>query len=114
MTPPALEQTQRLTRTAIQRLVAAGLLERNGYWHRLLGDDALPCRGNRIVFWSGFLVKPAPGVALRVSGAFNRRSRIAIGEQLCDELGLYVNLITSGIPLARERLEALARAGGGR
>jgi hypothetical protein len=80
MTPPALDQTQRQTREAIRALVAKGLLQRDGYWHRLLAEDGLPARGNRMFLWSGYLVKPAPGVALRISGAFNRRSRISVVE----------------------------------
>jgi hypothetical protein len=80
MTPPALEQTQRLIKDVINRLVDKGLLARDGYWHRLLVDDAMPIRGQRILLWSGFLLKPAPGVALRVGPAFNRRSRISVVE----------------------------------
>ncbi|HET6150324.1 MAG TPA: hypothetical protein VFH68_22485 [Polyangia bacterium] len=78
MTPPALDQTQRQTRLAVRALVSQGLLAADGYWHRLLGEDAMPARGNRIFLWTGWLVRPAPGVALRVSAAFNRRSRIAV------------------------------------
>ena len=80
MTPPALDQTQRQTRKAMRALVAQGLLAANGHWHRLFAEDAMPARGNRIFLWTGFLVRPAPGVALRVSAAFNRRSRIAVVE----------------------------------
>jgi hypothetical protein len=104
MTPPALDQTQRLTRATIPRLVSAGLLERDGYWHRLLADDALPPRGNRIVLWSGFLVKPAPGVALRVSGAFNRRSRVSIVEHAIVDASGFTPLVLEidGRTLGRE------------
>ena len=80
MTPPALEQTQRRITGVIDRLVDRGLMARDGYWHRLLAGDALPTRGQRILLWSGFLLKPAPGVALRVGPAFNRRSRISVIE----------------------------------
>lgn len=80
MTPPAFEQTQQQVRGAIDRLVEGGFLERGGYWHRLLAEDALPVQRNRIFFWTGFLVKPASGVALRVGRAFNRNSRIAVVE----------------------------------
>src|SRR5262245_38096180 len=80
MTPPAFEQTPQHVRGEIDGLVAAGLFERGGHWHRLLARDALPVRGTRIHLWSGFLVRPAPGVALRVGPAFNRRSRVRVLE----------------------------------
>lgn len=80
MTPPAFEQTQQQVRGAIDRLIERGWLERGGYWHRLLANDALPIRGNRILLWTGYLVKPAPDVALRVGRAFNRNSRISVVE----------------------------------
>lgn len=89
MTPAALHQTQRETRGAIRALVAKGLLERDGYWHRMFAEDALPSRGNRLFLWTGYLVRPARGVALRVSGAFNRRSRISVLEHaIVDSSGL--------------------------
>jgi hypothetical protein len=88
MTEDALALTEEAVRDAIEGLLAAGLLERNGYWHRLLAEDAMPIRGNRISLWSGFLVRPAPEVALRVGGAFNRRSRIAVLEHaIADPIG---------------------------
>jgi hypothetical protein len=80
MTPATFKQTQEEARGCVERLVRDGLLERNGYWHRLYREDALPIRGARIQLWSGFLVRPAPGVALRVGSAFNRRSRISVLE----------------------------------
>ena len=104
MTPPALEQTQRLVRGAIRRLVEDGLLERDGFWHRLLADDALPFRGTRILLWSGYLVKPAPGVALRVGPAFNRRSRIAVVEHAIADASGFTPLMLEidGRALGRE------------
>jgi hypothetical protein len=80
MTPPAFKQTQEDVGACIDELVKRGLLQKNGHWHRLLRTDALPIRGTRLHFWSGFLVKPAEGVALRVGRAFNRRSRITVVE----------------------------------
>jgi hypothetical protein len=80
LTPPAFQQTQQEVRGAIERLVAAGLLARGGHWHRLLARDAIPFRGARAFLWTGFLVRPAPGVCLRVGPAFNRRSRVRVVE----------------------------------
>jgi hypothetical protein len=80
LTPPAFQQTQQDVRDAVERLVAAGVLARGGHWHRLLARDAFPFRGTRAFLWTGFLVRPAPGVCLRVGPAFNRRSRIRVVE----------------------------------
>jgi hypothetical protein len=104
MTEDALALTQGAVRDAIERLLAAGLLERNGDWHRLLADDAMPMRGNRILLWSGFLVRPAPEVALRVGGAFNRRSRIAVIEHAIADPGGFTPLVLEidGRRLGRE------------
>jgi hypothetical protein len=93
MTPPAFEQTQQEARGCIERLVKQGLLERNGHWHRLLGDDAVPSRGWRIFLWSGFLVRPVSGVCLRVGPAFNRRSRISIIEHAITDSGGFTPLV---------------------
>ncbi|HEX2656646.1 MAG TPA: hypothetical protein VHU40_00175 [Polyangia bacterium] len=93
MTPPAFEQTQREVRGALERLVDRGLLERDGYWRRLLARDALPIRGDHILLWTGFLVRPAAGVALRVGAAFNRRSRVAVVEHAITDSTRFTPLV---------------------
>ena len=93
MTPPALVQTQQQTREAMRQLVGKGLIGRDGYWHRLLGQDGLPARGNRIFLWTGWLVRPAPGVALRISAAFNRRSRISVIEHAIADTTTFTPLV---------------------
>jgi hypothetical protein len=93
MTPPALDQTQRQTGEAIRGLVDKGLIEKGGYWHGLLESDALPARGNRVFLWTGWLIRPAPGVALRVSAAFNRRSRISVVEHAIVDASAYTPLV---------------------
>jgi hypothetical protein len=93
MTSPAFKQTQEEAPDCIERLVKQGLLERNGHWHRLLAADAVPSRGARIFLWSGFLVRPVPGVCLRVGAAFNRRSRISIVEHAIADSDRFTPLI---------------------
>ena len=85
LTPTAFELTQEEVRSCLQRLVVEGILEAEGYWHQLLKRDALPLRGARMHIWTGYLVRPQPGVALRVGRAYNRRSRISvIDHAICD------------------------------
>ncbi len=93
LTLPAFEQTQRLVHDAIERLVRDGLLRRGGPWHRLLATDALPVRGPRLFLWSGFLVRPAHGVCLRVGPAFNRRSRVQVVEHAIAERDGFTPLV---------------------
>jgi hypothetical protein len=93
MTPPAFRQTQDEARGRIERLVEEGLIRRGGYWHRLFSQEALPIRGSRIHLWSGFLVRPAAGVCLRVGQAFNRRSRISVVEHVIVDASAFTPLV---------------------
>jgi hypothetical protein len=104
MTPPAFQQTQEDVVACVEGLVQRGLLERGGFWHRLLRRDALPVRGTRLWFWSGFLVRPSEGVALRVGPAFNRRSRIQVVEHAIVDRGGFTPLVLEidGRDLGRE------------
>jgi hypothetical protein len=104
MTAPALGQIRRSVRGAVRRLVSAGLMEQDGFWHRLLAEDAMPSRGHRIFLWSGFLVRPAVGVALRVGEAFNRRSRISVAEHAIADSSGFTPLVLEidGRALERE------------
>jgi hypothetical protein len=77
----------------MRSLVASGVIERDGHWHRLLAENALPVRGSRLFVWTGWLVRPAPGVALRVSAAFNRRSRINVVEHAVADGGAFTPLV---------------------
>ena len=93
LTPPAYEVTQGKVKAAVEKLVTQGLLRSGGYWHRLLGEDAIPAHGSRVWLWSGFLVKPRSGVWLRISRAFNRASRIRVVEHLIADDSAYTPLV---------------------
>ncbi|WP_437726679.1 hypothetical protein [Sorangium sp. So ce861] len=68
-------------RAALPRLVSQGFLAPDGAWHRALRDGlAWTCRTGlgqaRLRLWTGLLVRPDPGVWLRVAGAANRRNAL--------------------------------------
>jgi len=67
---------------ALDAAVDAGVLRRDGYWNRIFRRDACPVRGDRLVLWTGWFVRPAPGLGLVVSGAYNRRSGVMVGEHV--------------------------------
>ncbi|WP_437613003.1 hypothetical protein WMF20_10855 [Sorangium sp. So ce834] len=73
------EALLRAHRAALPRLVSQGFLAPDGAWHRALrGGVAWTCRTGlgppRLRLWTGLLVRPDPGVWLRVAGAANRRN----------------------------------------
>ncbi|WP_437940088.1 hypothetical protein [Sorangium sp. So ce341] len=73
------EALLRAHRAALPRLVSQGFLALDGAWHRALrGGLAWTCRTGlgrpRLRLWTGLLVRPDPGVWLRVAGAANRRN----------------------------------------
>lgn len=93
LTPPALEAVTERVKDALERGVREGLLARNGFWHRLLKEDALPARGGRAFVWTGHLIRPRAGLWLLVGGAFNRRSRIPVIDHVVTDPGQYVPLL---------------------
>src|SRR6185369_10868573 len=76
---------QRDVATALARIVDHGWRERDGLWERLFREDAIPMRGDHLVVWTGWLVRPAADTCLLVSGAYNRRSRVALREHLLEQ-----------------------------
>ncbi|WP_437679685.1 hypothetical protein [Sorangium sp. So ce131] len=73
------EALLRAHRAALPRLVSQGFLAPDGAWHRALrGGLAWTCRTGlgrpRLRLWTGLLVRPDPGLWLRVAGAANRRN----------------------------------------
>lgn len=77
-------ELRRLSDAALPRLVAHGLLERDGAWHRALARGVVSITGRRrLALFTGLLLRPAAGLALRVTAAANRRNtRIDVEEQL--------------------------------
>jgi hypothetical protein len=88
----------------VNRLVERGLLVRDGYWHRRLAERAHWEQGDRLHLWTGLMVRPARGVWLLVTGAFNRRCSIKVHEHVVPDTGLFVPLvITLDLSSAQKR-----------
>lgn len=92
------EALQRLHAAALPRLLAHGLIARDGPWHRALRRSFawapwLPRRRPRLHLFTGLLVRPRPGTWLRLSDAANRRnSLIAVTPALVPDDREYVPL----------------------
>jgi hypothetical protein len=90
---PWAERMQRDAATALARMVDRGWLERNGLWERLFRHGAIPMRGDHLLVWTGWLVRPAADTCLLVSGAYNRRSRVAVREHLVTNFERFTPLV---------------------
>jgi hypothetical protein len=89
---------------SVARLVQEGLLPRNSSWCRLLARRAYWQQGGKLHLWTGFLVRPAHGVWILVTGAFNRRCSINVQEHVIPDAGAFVPLIvTLELASARKR-----------
>ncbi len=93
LTPLALSLITEKVGDALERGVREGLVERGGYWHRLFSRDALPVRGQRVLIWTGLMVRPRAGLWLLVGGAFNRRSRIPVVDHVVTDADQWVPLV---------------------
>ncbi|WP_437745347.1 hypothetical protein WMF39_10175 [Sorangium sp. So ce1504] len=93
------EALARAHRAALTRLVSQGFLAPEGAWHRALrGGLAWTCRKGlgppRLRLWTGLLVRPDPGLWLRVAGAANRRNAlIEVSEAYLADDGAFVPLV---------------------
>ncbi|WP_438028195.1 hypothetical protein [Sorangium sp. So ce233] len=93
------EALLRAHRAALPRLVTQGFLAPEGAWHRALrGGIAWTCRTGlgppRLRLWTGLLVRPDPGIWLRVAGAANRRNvLIEVSEAYLADDGAFVPLV---------------------
>ncbi|WP_437879055.1 hypothetical protein [Sorangium sp. So ce513] len=93
------EALLRAHRAALPRLVSQGFLAPEGAWHRALrGGLAWTCRTGlgppRLRLWTGLLVRPDPGVWLRVAGAGNRRNvLVEVSEAYVADDGAFVPLV---------------------
>lgn len=80
-------QLARAHTAALPRLVAQGFLPRGGYWHQRLQDNFYWSEGGlfagppALCLWTGLLLKPAPGLWLRVSAGANRTSDAYAAEE---------------------------------
>jgi hypothetical protein len=93
MTEPTLKQVTEEVDDALERGVKAKLLTRGGYWHRLFRGNALPVRGNRVLFWTGHLIRPRREIWVLVGGAYNRRSRVSVIDHVASDPEHYVPLV---------------------
>ena len=104
------EELAHLHAAALPRLVARGLLPRDGPWHRALRRGFAWFEGGRLRLFTGLLVRPAPGLWLRVSGCANRRNALLeVEEALVPDDGALVPLVLTltlpGSGLDRVRLQ---------
>jgi hypothetical protein len=79
--------------SALAGLVDRGWLAREGPWPRAFRDGAFALRGDRLLVWTGWLVRPARGTALLVSGAYNRRSHVGVREHLVRDAERFTPLV---------------------
>jgi len=93
MTDPALRQVTEEVDDALARGIKAGLIDENGFWHRLFRGNALPTRKRRLLLWTGHMVRPREGIWLLVGGAFNRRSRISVVDHVVTDPKRFVPLV---------------------
>jgi len=93
LTDPTLQQVTRDVDDAMEKAVANDLLKRGGFWHRLFRGHALPSRGQRLLVWTGHLIRPRRGLWLLVGGAFNRRSRVNVVDHLITDPDRFVPLL---------------------
>lgn len=106
-------ELRRLVDAALPRLLAHGLLERDGAWHRALARGVVSVTGRRrLALFTGLLLRPSAGLVLRVTAAANRRNtRIDVEEQLLGgEDGRLVPLLLT-ITVPRDASPAVTLAG---
>ena len=86
-------------RGVLPRLAAQGVLPPDGLLATAFADDFVKVEGEgsgivRVRLWTGLLVRPDPGVWLRVSATANRRNRfIEVEEQFIADDGVLVPLV---------------------
>jgi hypothetical protein len=69
--------------TRLDALVRRGLLTENGYWDGRLRNGLVWHEGRSMFVWTGLLVRPAAGVRMMVTRAYNRHLPAAAG-RACD------------------------------
>ena len=102
------EELSRMTRASVPMLIADGML-RPGAWVKRLERGAIET-GRTISLFTGLLVRPRPGLRLRVSTLANRRSWLyTIDEAILDDTSAFCPLVLDIVP-SRDA-EALTLAG---
>lgn len=77
----------------LEAAVARGLIERGGYWHRKLRKGFARRVGDTLRIWTGLIVRPAAGVWLLVSGAYNRRCPVEVEEYVVADDSAFVPVV---------------------
>lgn len=77
----------------LEALVDRGLLERDGFWHRRLQNSPIRHTTDGLALWTGLLVRPARGLWLLLSRAFNRRSLIGVVDEIFADDTAFVPVI---------------------
>jgi hypothetical protein len=77
----------------VTALVARGVLPRDGFWHRKFTAGAYWMESGKLHLWTGLLVRPARGVWILATGAFNRRCSIDVVDQIIPDTGQFVPLV---------------------
>ncbi|MFD9464591.1 hypothetical protein [Streptomyces sp. NPDC060027] len=103
------ERISALHAAALPRLIAAGVLEQDGYWHRLLKQGFMWTADGEIHIWTGLLARAAPGSCILLGPAFNRRCRIHVGESVIADDTKFVPLVLRLDPLSINTATALNR-----
>jgi hypothetical protein len=93
VTRPGGDRIRHDVPAALARMIDRGWLERDGPWHRLFRDDPMPVRGNHLLLWTGWLVRPAARTCLLVAGAYNRSGRATIREHLVTDTTRFTPLV---------------------
>jgi hypothetical protein len=92
-TDPTLRQVTQEVDEALEKAVAHGLMARGSPWLRLFRGNALPSRGQRLLVWTGHMIRPRQGIWALVGGAFNRRSRVTVVDHLVTDASRFVPLV---------------------
>jgi hypothetical protein len=74
-------------------VVERGLLVKGGYWHQALSKGFAWKKGTTLFLWTGHLVRPAPGVWLLVSRAFNRHCLVNLAEYVMTDDEAFIPVI---------------------
>jgi hypothetical protein len=93
LTDEGYEKATEAYSAKIEQLIERGLLVKGGYWHKELNKGFGWQRNHVLYIWTGYLVRPASGVCLLVSGAFNRRCLVNLIEYVIADDASFVPLI---------------------